>query len=223
MIVLKNLTKIYELNKNNKTVAIKNINLQINEGELIVLKGASGSGKSTILSLLAGLSKPSSGEVIINNRQISKLPDNFASDFRQKYIGFIFQKYNLIPNLSVQDNILLPLVPKNLDSIYAKELLEKVMYDFKIEHKKNEIVKNLSGGEQQRVAIARSQINNPKIVIADEPTANLDKELSKHFISILKELKNKGKTIIVASHDPLFFDLDFATKVIEISNGEIVL
>ena len=207
MIVLKNLTKIYELNKNNKTVAIKNINLQINEGELIVLKGASGSGKSTILSLLAGLSKPSSGEVIINNRQISKLPDNFASDFRQKYIGFIFQKYNLIPNLSVQDNILLPLVPKNLDSIYAKELLEKVMYDFKIEP----------------VAIARSQINNPKIVIADEPTANLDKELSKHFISILKELKNKGKTIIVASHDPLFFDLDFATKVIEISNGEIVL
>ncbi len=223
MIELKNLTKIYEINKNNKTVAINSINLNINRGELVVLKGASGSGKSTILSLIAGLSKPSSGEVIVDNRQISKFPDNFASDFRQEYIGFIFQKYNLIPNLSVQDNILLPLVPKNLDTKEAKKLLEKVMSDFKIEHKKSEIVKNLSGGEQQRVAIARSQINNPKIVIADEPTANLDKELSEHFISILKELKSQGKTIIVASHDPLFFDLDFVDKMIEVSNGKIIL
>lgn len=222
MIELKNLSKIYEINKNNKTIAIKNINLSIKKGELIVLKGASGSGKSTILSLVAGLSKPSSGEVIVDNRQISKFPDNFASDFRQEYIGFIFQKYNLIPNLSVKDNILLPLIPKNLDTSEAKKLLEKVMLDFKIEHKKDEIVKNLSGGEQQRVAIARSQINNPKIVIADEPTANLDKVLSQHFISILEELKNSGKTIIVATHDPLFFDLDFVDNIYEISNGEII-
>lgn len=221
MIELKNLTKIYELNKNNKTIAIENINLSIKKGELIVLKGASGSGKSTILSLIAGLSKPSSGEVIVNNKQVSKLPDNFASEFRQKYIGFIFQKYNLIPNLSVQNNILLPLVPKNLENKIANELLEKVMHDFKISHKKDEIVKNLSGGEQQRVAIARSQINNPEIVIADEPTANLDKELSEHFINILKQLKEKGKTIIVATHDPLFFHLDFVDSIIEISKGEI--
>lgn len=222
MIELKNLTKIYEKNKNTKTIAIKDINLTINKGELIVLKGASGSGKSTILSLIAGLSKPSFGEVIVDNRQISKFPDNFASDYRQEYIGFIFQKYNLIPNLSVQDNILLPLVPKNLHTKDAKKLLDKCMSDFKIEHKKDEIVKNLSGGEQQRVAIARSQINNPKIVIADEPTANLDKELSKHFISILEELKKSGKSIIVATHDPLFFDLNFVDRVIEISNGEIL-
>lgn len=221
MIELKNLSKIYEINKNNKVTAIKNINLSIKEGQLIVLKGASGSGKSTILSLIAGLSKPSIGEVIVDNKQVSKLPDNFASDFRQKYIGFIFQKYNLIPNLSVQNNILLPLVPKNLESKKANELLEKVMNDFKISHKKDEIVKNLSGGEQQRVAIARSQINNPKIVIADEPTANLDKDLSEHFISILKQLKKEGKTIVVATHDPLFFDLDFVDSTIEVLNGEI--
>ena len=223
MIELKNLTKIYEVNKNNKTTAIKNINLSINKGELIVLKGSSGSGKSTILSTLAGLCKPTSGEVIINNERISKLPDNFASIFRREHIGFIFQKYNLIPNISVKENILIPLIPQNPSSKEVEELLISTMKKFKIEHKKDDIVKNLSGGEQQRVAIARSQINNPSIIIADEPTANLDKDLSLHFIDILKELKQTGKTIIVATHDPLFFDLDFVDRLIEVSNGEIVL
>ena len=223
MIELKNLTKIYEVNKNNKTTAIKNINLLVNKGELIVLKGSSGSGKSTILSTLAGLCKPTSGEVIINNERISKLPDNFASIFRREHIGFIFQKYNLIPNISVKENILIPLIPQNPSSKEVEELLISTMKKFKIEHKKDDIVKNLSGGEQQRVAIARSQINNPSIIIADEPTANLDKDLSIHFIDILKELKQTGKTIIVATHDPLFFDLDFVDRLIEVSNGEIVL
>jgi len=222
MIELKHLTKVFELNKNNKIVAVNDINLEINDGELLVLKGASGSGKSTILSCLAGLSKPTTGEIVIDNDRISKLPDNFASLFRREKIGFIFQKYNLIPTLSVKENILLPLIPENIPSNKIKELLDKVMKKFKIDHKKDELVKNLSGGEQQRVAIARSQVNNPKYIIADEPTANLDKELSLHFIEILKELKNDGKTIIVATHDPLFFELDFVDSVIEISNGEIL-
>jgi len=222
MIELKNLTKIYEVNKNNITTAIKDINLKINEGELVVLKGSSGSGKSTILSLLAGLSKPTSGEVIIKEDRISKLPDNFSSIFRRKNIGFVFQKYNLIPNISVKENILLPLIPQNPSSDKIEKLLSNVMKKFKIEHKKDDIVKNLSGGEQQRVAIARSQINNPTIVLADEPTANLDKELSLHFIDIIKELKEQNKTIIIATHDPLFFDLKCVDRIIEISNGEII-
>lgn len=222
MIELKNLTKIFEVNKNNKTTAIKDINLTIKKGELIVLKGASGSGKSTILSLIAGLSKPTTGEVIIEDNRISKLPDNFSSLFRREEIGFIFQKYNLIPTLSVRENILVPLIPQNLSTNETEDILNKVMKKFKIEHKKSDIVKNLSGGEQQRVAIARSQINNPDIIIADEPTANLDKELSLHFIEILKELKKEDKTIIVATHDPLFFELDIVNRVIEVSNGELI-
>lgn len=222
MIEIKNLTKTFEVNKNNKVTAIKNINLKIEEGELIILKGPSGSGKSTILSAIAGLLKPSTGEVIVNNNRISKLPDNFSSIFRREEIGFIFQKYNLIPSLSVKENILVPLIPQNLPTKETSEILNSVMKRFKIEHKENEIVKNLSGGEQQRVAIARSQVNNPNIVIADEPTANLDKELSLHFIEMLKELKSENKTIIVASHDPLFFDLDFVDRTIEISDGEIL-
>jgi putative ABC transport system ATP-binding protein len=122
----------------------------------------------------------------------------------------------------VQENILLPLVPLNPDEKELHVKLEKVMNMFQIEHKKDVIVKNLSGGEQQRTAIARANVNNPKIILADEPTANLDEKLSKEFIKILKSLKKLKKTIIVATHDPLFFDLDFVDKIIELHNGKVV-
>ncbi|WP_415395913.1 ABC transporter ATP-binding protein [Sulfurimonas sp. CS5] len=222
MIELKNITKKYEINKNNVVTALENINLNIKEGELVVLKGASGSGKSSVLSLIAALSKPTSGEVIVDAKHISKLPDNFASEYRRDNIGFIFQKYNLITSLSVKENILLPLVPLNPDANVANEKLQRVMKMFKIEHKADSIIKNLSGGEQQRVAIARANVNNPKIIIADEPTANLDEKLSLHFIEMLRELKTLNKTIVIATHDPLFFDLDFVDREIEMHNGAIV-
>ena len=221
IIKLENITKIYEINKSNKVIALNNINLEFKEGELVVLKGASGSGKSTILSLLAALSKPTTGEVIVDDKRISKLPDNFAALYRRENIGFIFQKYNLIPTLNVQDNILLPLIPTNPDEKEAQLKLNRVMDRFNITHKKDAIVRNLSGGEQQRVAIARAHINDPKIIIADEPTANLDEKLSLDFIKILKELKELNKTIIVATHDPLFFELDFVDRIIEVHNGKI--
>ncbi|MBT3280557.1 MAG: ABC transporter ATP-binding protein [Campylobacteraceae bacterium] len=222
MIELKNITKIYDLNINNKVTALNDINLKFNEGELIVLKGSSGSGKSTILSLVAALSKPTMGEVIVDNKRISKLPDNFASLYRRENIGFIFQKYNLIPTLSVKENILLPLVPNNPNEDECNSKLNIVLEQFNISNKKDTIVKNLSGGEQQRVAISRALINNPKIIIADEPTANLDEKLSLDFIDMLRQLKSQNKTIVVATHDPLFFNLDFVDKVIEIKNGNII-
>ncbi len=223
MITLKNLTKKYELSKNNIVTAIEDINLEFKEGEVIVLKGASGSGKSTILSLIAALSKPTSGEVIVDNKQISKLSDDFASVYRRDNIGFVFQKYNLIPGISVSENILLPLIPLNPNADEVKQKLHRVMETFKITHKKDALVRNLSGGEQQRVAIARANVNNPKIIIADEPTANLDEKLSLHFIDIVRELKESGKTIVIATHDPLFFDLDFVDREIEIHNGKVLL
>ena len=221
MVKLNNITKIYEVNKNNSVTALDDVTLTVEEGEVVVLNGASGSGKSTILSLIAALSKPTSGEVLVDSKQISKLSDNFASEYRRDNIGFVFQKYNLIPNLSVRDNILLPLVPLNLNAEVAQEKLNNVMEMFSISHKADAIVKNLSGGEQQRVAIARANINNPKIIIADEPTANLDEKLSLSFIEILEELKSLNKTIIIATHDPLFSNLDFVDKKVEIHNGKI--
>jgi putative ABC transport system ATP-binding protein len=223
MITLKNITKRYELNKRDIVTAVEDINITFNEGEIVVLKGASGSGKSTILSLIAALSKPTSGEVIVDEKQISKLPDAFASIYRRDNIGFIFQKYNLIPNISVKENILTPLIPLNLNADELGKKLEFVMQMYKIEHKKDTLVRNLSGGEQQRVAIARANVNNPKIIIADEPTANLDEKLSLHFIEMLRELKELGKTIVIATHDPLFFDLDLVDREIEVHNGKLVL
>ena len=222
MIELKNITKIYEINKNNKVIALDDISLKIKEGETVVLKGASGSGKSTILSLIAALSKPTSGEIVVDDKKISKLPDNFASIYRRDNIGFIFQKYNLIPSLSVKENIILPLVPLNPDAKDVEDKLNIVTNRFNISHKEDAIVRNLSGGEQQRVAIARANINDPKIIIADEPTANLDEKLSLHFIEILRELKALNKTIVIATHDPLFFDLDFIDREIEVHRGKII-
>ena len=222
MIELKNINKSYRVNKNNKVIALDDINLNIKEGSVVVLKGQSGSGKSTILSLVAALSKPTSGEVIVDGTHISKLTDNFSSEFRAKNIGIVFQKYNLIPNLSVKENIILPLIPSNPDANEVQSKLNKVLGMFDIVDKKDIIVKNLSGGEQQRVAIARAYIDNPKIVIADEPTANLDEKLSLRFIEILRGLKEENKTIIVATHDPLFFGLDFVDEEIEIKDGKIV-
>ncbi len=219
--------KIESLNKSFKDASgaeigvLKDINLHIKEGELVVLKGHSGSGKSTLLSLIASLNKPTSGEVIVDGKRVSKLLDNFASDFRLRSIGFIFQKYNLLANLSVKTNVLLALAPLNLDIKEANRRVDRALLMFKIDYKKNELVKNLSGGEQQRVAIARANVNDPKIIIADEPTANLDHKLSLHFIDMLKELKKQGKTIVVATHDPLFFDLDFVDHIYEIDGGRL--
>lgn len=222
MIECINLKKVFNTNKNDEHVALKNTNIKFNTGEVVVLKGPSGSGKSTLLSLIAALSKPNDGEVIINEKRISKMPDNFTSLYRRQNIGFIFQKYNLIPTLSAYDNIILPLIPSNPDEKLLKQNVEKILKKFSIENKKNILVKQLSGGEQQRVAISRALINNPKIIIADEPTANLDAKLSHDFIDIIKELKNNQTTIIIATHDPLFFDLDFVDKIVELNNGEII-
>ena len=217
MIKFNSVSKIYEDN----LIALDNVDIEFNEGELVVLKGVSGSGKSTMLSLIAALQKPTMGEVIVDSKHISKLPDHFASLYRRDNIGFIFQRYNLIPTMSVRDNILLPMLPKNMDEAELESALKKVLKMFNIEHKEHMIVKNLSGGEQQRVAIARSNIASPKIVLADEPTANLDEKLSLEFIEILREMKSANRTIIVATHDPLFFNLDFVDRVVEITQGKI--
>ncbi|WP_455755798.1 ABC transporter ATP-binding protein [Sulfurimonas sp.] len=222
MIKIKNITKEYILNKNNTIKALKDVSLEIKEGELIVIKGASGSGKSTLLSLISALAKPTSGEIIVDDKKISKLPDNFASTYRRDNIGFIFQKYNLIPTMSVAENILLPLIPLNPEPEDMSQKLEIAMKMFDISHKKDVLVNNLSGGEQQRVAIARANVNNPKIILADEPTANLDEKLSLRFVEIIKELKAFGKTIVIATHDPLFFGLDFVDTEIELHDGKLI-
>ncbi len=222
MIEFKGVTKIFNQKTANETVALKDISFSVKNGECVLLKGPSGSGKSTILSLIAALSKPTFGEVIVDNERVSKLPDNFAALFRREHIGFIFQKFNLIPTLTVSENIAIPLLPSNLSKKEIEERVKKVMREFSIEHKEKMEVKNLSGGEQQRVAIARALVNDPDIVLADEPTANLDEKLSENFLEFLKKIKKEGKTIIVSTHDPIFFENPLFDKTLEILRGKLL-
>ena len=221
MIEIKNLNKIFYENTKKEFYALKDINLEIETSTCVILKGISGSGKSTLLSLIATMEKPTSGEIIIDDESVTKLPDLHSSNFRAKKLGFIFQSYNLFNELSVKDNVSIPLIPLGFSQKEIDEKVLKALEIANISHKKDELVSNLSGGEKQRCAIARAIVNNPDIILCDEPTANLDFDNSIKFIENLKELKKLNKTIIVATHDPIFDNLDFVDKVINIKNGMI--
>jgi putative ABC transport system ATP-binding protein len=221
MIKIENLNKIFNENTKREFHALKNINLEINDSSCIILKGISGSGKSTLLSIIGTLLKPTSGSIQIDNENIAKLPDLHASNFRAKKLGFIFQSYNLFETLSVKDNVSISLIPLGFNQKQIDEMSLKALELANINHKKDEFIYNLSGGEKQRCAIARAMVNNPDIILCDEPTANLDYDNSIIFIETLKRLKVLNKTIIVATHDPIFDNLDFVDKIINIKNGMI--
>jgi len=221
MIQIENLNRTFE-HAGNEVKVLQEINLNIAQGECVVLKGVSGSGKTTLLSLMAGLDKPSSGKVLIDSEPISKLPDAFASALRATKIGMIFQHFNLLEHLSVSENVSIPLIPSGLKmkEIHAK--VEQALKLANISHKKEILASRLSGGEKQRTAIARALVANPDIILCDEPTANLDRDNSLLFIEILKELHLLGKTIVVATHDPLFDNLDFESTIIPMVDGKIL-
>lgn len=206
----------------NKVPVLKDINLTIEKGECVVLKGVSGSGKTTLLSLIAGLDKPSSGKVLIENEPISKLPDIFASELRAKKIGMIFQHFNLFEHLTVRENIVIPLIPSGLPMQEIDVKVDEALHVANIKHKQDTLASRLSGGEKQRTAIARALVATPNIILCDEPTANLDRDNSLLFIEILHTLYKMGKTIVIATHDPLFDTLDFKTTVIPMEDGKIV-
>ena len=221
MIECKNLTKIYNRGTPKEVVAIKEADITIAEGEFVLLMGPSGSGKSTLLSLIAALTRPTSGIVKVDGEIVSKLPEDFAALYRREKIGFVFQKFHLIEDMSVFENVALPLVPQGLTLKEIEYRVQEAMERFFISHKASQRVSKLSGGEQQRVAIARSMVHNPAIILADEPTANLDSALTKQFIDILASLKEERKTIIVATHDPRFLELKFVDRVLKVHEGYV--
>ena len=222
MVTLENINKIYNEGTSQAFEALKSIDIQINEGETVVLSGVSGSGKSTLLSLIAGLDKPSSGKIIVAGELISKLPDLHASDYRAKTVGVIFQHFNLLEALSVEENVMVPLINTGANLSTIKEMTQRSMTLASITHKANAEVKSLSGGEKQRCAIARALVHEPKLILCDEPTANLDRDNALKFIEILHSLHDMGKTIVVATHDPLFEGLSFVSKVIHMEDGKII-
>ena len=200
---------------------LKDITLHIKSGEFVLLKGVSGSGKTSLLSIISTLQKPTSGKVLIDEQVVSKLPDLHISNFRLNSVGIVFQDFNLIDYLSVEDNILSALIPTKISKKEAKAKVEKALNLANISHKAKANIKDLSGGEKQRVAIARALVNDAKILICDEPTANLDTKNSLQFIKLLKELNGLGKTIIVATHDTIFEE-NGNFRVVNVRDGEIL-
>ena len=222
MVVLENVYKTYHEGTPRAFDALKAVDLHIRRGEMVILSGVSGSGKSTLLSLIAALDKPTSGKVIVNGEAISKLSDVHASAFRAETVGVVFQHFNLLETLSVEENVIVPLVHTDFSLGQVKKMAYASMQKASIEHKASQPVKALSGGEKQRCAIARALVRDPALILCDEPTANLDKANALKFIEILKSLKEAGKTIIVATHDPLFESLDFVDRIIPMREGTIV-
>jgi lipoprotein-releasing system ATP-binding protein lolD len=222
MINIRGVSLVYNQGKQNEFCALKNINLDVNNGELVILKGVSGSGKSTLLSLIALLQKPTSGEILIDGTNIAKLPDAFCSEFRHKRLGLVFQNFNLIEGLSVYENLLAPFALTNFKANVRDEMIKKALELANISHKRDENVSNLSGGERQRCAVARALSMDADIILADEPTANLDRQNSCAFLGLLESFKELKKSVIVATHDSIFDELGATDRVVSLQNGEIV-
>ena len=222
MINIRGVSLVYNQGKQNEFCALKNINLDVNNGELVILKGISGSGKSTLLSLIALHQKPTSGEILIDGTNIAKLPDVFCSEFRHKRLGLVFQNFNLIEGLSVYENLLAPFALTNFKANVREEMIKKALSLANISHKRDENVSNLSGGERQRCAVARALSMDADIILADEPTANLDRQNARAFLGLLESFKALKKSVIVATHDSIFDELSATDRVISLQNGEIV-
>ena len=222
MINVRGVSLVYNQGKQNEFCALKNINLDVNNSELVILKGVSGSGKSTLLSLIALLQKPTSGEILIDGTNIAKLPDAFCSEFRHKRLGLVFQNFNLIEGLSVYENLLAPFALTNFKANVREEMIKRALELANISHKRDENVSNLSGGERQRCAVARALSMYADIILADEPTANLDRDNARAFLGLLESFKALKKSVIVATHDSIFDELKATDRVVSLQNGEIV-
>lgn len=219
MIEIKDLNKSYKLRWEEIKV-LKNININIGRGEFVSLVGPSGSGKSTLMNIVGGLDKPSSGSIIIDGKDISKLKDEEMAKFRRESIGFVFQSFNLDPSMNALENVMMPLVfagmPEKERRSRALKALEDVELGDRVRHKPTE----LSGGQCQRVSIARALINKPSIILADEPTGNLDSKNGEIVMGILKKLREQEYTIIMVTHN--LESAAAADTIIKMSDGEVV-
>lgn len=221
LIKLENTTKIYNQGKANEVRALHEVSLEVAPQTMVCLQGASGSGKSTLLAIIGCVFPPTNGRASIAGKQLSRLPDRFLTIHRRETIGFIFQQFNVLPRLSVLDNITLPLLPLGVSPRERRKRARQLLEQLAISHRENFPAGQVSGGEMQRIAIARALINNQPIILADEPTAHLDTRLSMEFMKIMSSLKAGGKTIIIASHDPLVSEHPAIDRIIQIKDGRI--
>jgi putative ABC transport system ATP-binding protein len=217
MLELREISKIYGEGAA-RVVALDNISFSADQGNFVAVMGPSGSGKSTFLNIIGGLDRPSSGEVLLEGKRIDNLDENALVDIRRGKIAYVFQQYHLLPSLTALENVLLPLVfcGANKEEDKALEILEKVGLGKRTGHKPSQ----LSGGEQQRVAIARALVSNPSLILADEPTGNMDRRTGKEILGLFTQLHKEGHGIIMVTHDPEI--ANFANTTVFLQDGQIV-
>ncbi|WP_026895723.1 ABC transporter ATP-binding protein [Clostridiisalibacter paucivorans] len=218
MIELKHISKIYQMGKE-EFYALDNIDLNINLGDFVSIVGPSGSGKSTLMHIMGGLDKPTKGNVLIEGNDISQFRDKKMAKYRSQYTGFIFQNFNLEPTQSALENVMMPLIFSGVSKHKRIEMAKKSLDMVGLSNKLNNKPTELSGGQRQRVAIARALVNNPKIIFADEPTGNLDSNSGAQIMQLLKDLNNKGYTVIMVTHN--VEQANEAKFVITIKDGKI--
>lgn len=214
------LGKFYELGES-KIEVLKDINLNIQKAKFIALCGPSGSGKSTLLNIIGGIDRPTSGKIFVGNKDLTNQNEDFLADFRCHQIGFVFQSYNLVSTLTVAENIAFPMEWLRISPDKIVERVDILLETIGLKHRDTHFPSQLSGGEQQRVALARALANNPPLVLADEPTGNLDKKNAQKIIQALKLLKQNGKTIIVSTHDSNIQKL--ADEVLYLEEGQLIV
>lgn len=222
MIELINIKKAFNQKRPNEYWALHDISLTLETGKVTALRGPSGSGKTTLLTIIGCLSRPTSGRVYFKGEDISALPERFLTELRRRSFGFIFQQFNLIKGLSAVENIILPAFPTGRPRAELIAAANELLARLQLGHRAQAKVEWLSGGEQQRVAIARALINDPAVIIADEPTANLDTALSREFMTILESFTASGKTVLLTSHDPLVVDSSAIHRVIGMRDGRLI-
>nr|WP_319389402.1 ABC transporter ATP-binding protein [uncultured Cohaesibacter sp.] len=221
MIELDAVCKTYNDGQPNEVRAVRDISLQISLDETTVFRGPSGSGKTSLLSMIGCLSRPTSGRIHLEGECISGLPEKFMTDIRRQTFGFIFQRFNLLRGLSVMENVTAPALPLGGDHAELRHRAMTLLHRLQLDHKATVLSELLSGGEAQRVAIARALINDPAIIIADEPTANLDTVLTEEFLSVMEDLKQQGKTILMTSHDPRIWQARLVDRIVSMKDGTI--
>ena len=222
MIKLDNVRKVFNQGRPNEQAAVRDASLAVEDGKVTVLKGPSGSGKTTLLSVIGCMARPTAGRIWLNDREITSLPERFLTGIRRQTFGFIFQQFNLIRGISAIENVMLPAYPNGEKYGLLRERAGGLLELFNLSAKSAAKVQFLSGGEAQRVAIARALINNPPVIVADEPTAHLDTKMSQEFMEIMDRLHREGRTIIIASHDPIVYTSPLVDRTVEMRDGEIV-
>jgi len=220
MIKITDLEKIYRTEEV-ETIALNKLSIEVKEGEFVAVMGPSGCGKSTLLNILGLLDDPDSGSFIFNGVEVAHFNERKRADMRKHNIGFVFQSFNLIDELTVYENVELPLIYTGVKSAERKAMVEKVLDKMKIMHRRNHYPQQLSGGQQQRVAVARAVVNNPKLILADEPTGNLDSANGGEVMELLTDLNEQGTTIIMVTHSE--HDAKFSHRIIRMLDGQTVM